>query len=112
MTRFSWTGAPTKQPGIMHTSLLRVLTPASLSPLQQQAVVAHCAQLTDSWRGRKIVCRRLWYAQEDWSPELAAALHCPLRTDELQQDGLSAYIFLLLLPQSSDLHVAATPVSP
>ena len=46
------------------------------------------------------------------SAELAAVLHSPLHTDELQQDGLAAYVFLLLLPQLLDYHIVALPMKP
>ena len=39
-------------------------------------------------------------------------LHSPLRTDELQRDGLAAYVFLLLLPQFLDYHMVAMPMKP
>ena len=55
------TGSPSKQTTIIHTSLLRILTPEQLSSERREAISAHCAQLTAKLRGRRLACRRLWY---------------------------------------------------
>ena len=58
-------GAPSKQPAIIHTTLLRMLSPQQLGAEQRQAISAHCGKLTAQLTGRKLICRSLWWLIEE-----------------------------------------------
>lgn len=60
----SFPGAPTKQTTIIHTSLLRILSPNQLSDQEKQKVQHLCELWTQRLRGKKIPCQTLWYLIE------------------------------------------------
>ena len=53
-------GAPQKQAGIIHTTLLRVLTPVQLPRSVIEAIQTRCQHWTQELRGTKLCITRVW----------------------------------------------------
>lgn len=63
--REAFPGRPTKQTGIAHTTLLRVLTPQQLPAEASTAIQSICRTYTASLRGTLIPVHRLWSIIEE-----------------------------------------------
>ena len=54
------TGAPRKQAQILHSTLLRVLTPVQLPPDVIAAIQRECQQWTQKLRGTRLCLTKAW----------------------------------------------------
>ncbi|KAK9806058.1 hypothetical protein WJX73_010102 [Symbiochloris irregularis] len=59
-------GAPKRQTNIIHTSLLRILSPQQLDDKTREAVQAKCDEWTQKLRGKELPCSALWYLHESY----------------------------------------------
>jgi len=57
-------GAPAKQPDILHSTLVRVLTAEQMGEPARADVAAFCERATAELRGQTLHVRDLWYVQE------------------------------------------------
>ncbi len=53
-------GCPTKQTNIVHSSLMRILTPEQLSPATRQAIQQKCQDWTEQLRGTQLHLPEAW----------------------------------------------------
>ncbi|KAK9851129.1 hypothetical protein WJX84_011658 [Apatococcus fuscideae] len=81
--RAAFPGRPTKQAGIAHTTLLRLMTPEQLPPECIAAIQEICHRHTASLKGLKISVDQLWYIIE----EVFSTIEGPQQDCKLQQKG-------------------------
>ena len=81
--RAAFPGRPTKQAGIAHTTLLRLMTPEQLPPECIAAIQEICHRHTASLKGIKISVDQLWYIIE----EVFSTIEGPQQDCKLQQKG-------------------------
>ncbi|CAL5222478.1 g4850 [Coccomyxa viridis] len=58
-------GCPTKQTNIVHSSLMRILTPEQLSLATRQAIQQRCQDWTEHMRGTQLNLPEAWYIVEE-----------------------------------------------
>jgi hypothetical protein len=57
-------GGPTWQPNIIHTSLLRILTPVNLDDYTRQLIADKCHEWTTRLQGRSWTPKHMWMVYE------------------------------------------------
>ncbi|BDA42804.1 hypothetical protein COCOBI_03-6970 [Coccomyxa sp. Obi] len=62
--RAAFPGAPKKQANIIHTTLLRILSPVQLPPASRATIQKECDQWTERLRGTRLSFRKAWYVIE------------------------------------------------
>ena len=60
-TQFDAAGCPTKQTNIVHSSLMRILTPEQLSPATRQAIQRKCQDWTKQLHGTQLHLPEAWW---------------------------------------------------
>ncbi|CAL8467549.1 g7087 [Coccomyxa elongata] len=63
--RAAFPGAPRKQTNIIHTTLLRILSPEQLPPASIAAIQNECIQWTERLRGTRLSIKKAWYIIEN-----------------------------------------------
>ena len=54
-------GCPTKQTNIVHSSLMRILTPEQLSPATRHAIQEKCREWTEQLHGTQLHLPEAWW---------------------------------------------------
>ncbi len=69
--RTAFPGAPPKQASILHTTLLRILTPAPLDRSVRNAIATECAAFSQSFRTARVNVTSLWYIPDSEAATVA-----------------------------------------